>query len=258
MSGSALAAGPGNWCCQNPQASAKRLTIYSQTRSEKIVREFSTDFSQTHGSPRVALAALHRIRIDQSLDARRRELMANRDMRRLNHEHIFSLPLAAPDAGRLDALEPGLARAAMTLASDEAYRECVSQLGGRYLTDGPCLVHGDFFPGSWLKADRVRVIDAEFSFPGDAEFDLGCAIAHMALARQSREAAGTLLQVYDTARQSERADRGLMSRYAAAEVMRRLIGVAQLPIAASQRWRRNLLARSREAMMDMNWEALWA
>jgi 5-methylthioribose kinase len=40
------------------------------------------------------------------------------------------------------------------------------------------------FPGSWLKAaDGLRVIDPEFCFLGDPEFDCGILAAHLMIAQ---------------------------------------------------------------------------
>src|SRR3954471_450338 len=80
-----------------------------------------------------------------------RAALANRAMRALNHEHIFVFPLREANGHDLDAITPGLAAAARELARDEAYRDAVHAVGDRYLADGRALVHGDFFPGSWLK-----------------------------------------------------------------------------------------------------------
>ncbi len=179
-------------------------------------------------------------------------------MRRLNHQHVFVVPLAADNGLKLDAFEPGLERAAGRLRDDEEYRSLVEQTGNRYLADGPCLVHGDFFPGSWLRAaDGVRVIDPEFCYFGDVELDLGCAVAHFALAWQPRASAAALLKLYDAAGEPAAVDATLLARYAACEVMRRLIGVAQLPLPPRGTRRCALLARSRRTMLDGAWELLW-
>jgi 5-methylthioribose kinase len=182
--------------------------------------------------------------------------LANRAMRALNHAHIFTIPLTMDNGLDLDAIEPGLRRAAERLMSDSDYRAVVSETSERYLRDGPCLVHGDFFPGSWLRSERgLRVIDPEFSFPGDPEVDLACALAHLALARQPLEIARRFLAGY----RAGAPDPLWLARYAAVEVMRRLIGVAQLPLAAPRPadWRVRLLEGSRESALAGNFRALF-
>jgi len=55
------------------------------------------------------------------------------------------------------------------------------ELGDLYLSDGPTLLHGDFYPGSWLRTTQgIRIIDPEFAFTGAAEFDVGVFAAHLA------------------------------------------------------------------------------
>ncbi len=184
--------------------------------------------------------------------------LANREMRALNHEHIYVLPLDAGNGLDLDPFEPELGSAARGLMQDASYRRSVRETGARYLSDGSCLVHGDFFPGSWLRTDRgIRVIDPEFCFFGDREFDLGCALAHLALSRQPTLVAQCLLDSYG-AGETTAYDRRWVARYAAAEIMRRLIGVAQLPIPPTRGFRSELLERSRAAMSDETPNPLWS
>ena len=56
----------------------------------------------------------------------------------------------------------------------------MAKVGDIYLSDdGGVLLHGDYYPGSWLKTDAgFRVIDPEFCFLGPPEFDLGVLAAH--------------------------------------------------------------------------------
>ncbi len=183
---------------------------------------------------------------------------ANRKMRRLNHQHIFELPLAENNGIDLDRFEVGLAPAARRLRQDADYYARVRELGDCYLSNGNVLIHGDFFPGSWLRtAKGVFVIDPEFCFYGDAAFDLGCAIAHLCLAQQPLVFATTLLQTYAEGSSRVEPEIRRVACFAAVETMRRLIGVAQLPLAAEVK-RVDLLERSRRAMIHQSWEELWA
>ena len=177
---------------------------------------------------------------------------ANRAMRALNHEHIFRFPLNADNGLPLDAHEPGLTRAAAKLMGDEAYRRRVEEAGRRYLADGGTLLHGDYFPGSWLRsAGGVAIIDPEFCFLGDREWDVAVTVAHLALAGQAA-AIATFVEGYG----DDGLDGKLLARFAAAEVMRRLIGVAQLPIPATDGFRADLLERSRHAMLTESLEPI--
>ncbi len=194
------------------------------------------------------LSALHEATRGES-DA----TFANRDMRALNHEHIFVLPLAAENGLDVDAFEPGLSEMASRLREDLEYMEWIRKMGERYLADGPCLLHGDFFPGSWLYHDGVKVIDPEFCYYGDPEFDLGVWLAHMCLAEQEESVFTGLIRAYGGS-----FDPALTVRYAAVEIMRRLLGVAQLPIPASDGMRGRLLEKSRQALLTGEIEVLWS
>ncbi len=195
--------------------------------------------------------------------------LANREMRDLNHAHLFEIPLAQDNGLDLDVHESGLTKAARSLQADRAYRSAVSEIARVYLTEGPCLLHGDYFPGSWLRAKGgLRVIDPEFGFFGRPEIDLGCTLAHFALARQSIERARDFLARYAGHAGGPEPDPKLLAGFAAVEVMRRLIGVAQLPIpsagengpalsGAPAGFRVALLRRSREAICEEEWSRLW-
>lgn len=184
---------------------------------------------------------------------------ANRAMRQLVHEHMFVVPLKEDNGLDLDTYEPGLKAAAEKLRQDEKYMHAVRETGERYLADGACLVHGDFFPGSWLRAPQgLRIIDAECCHWGDPEFDLARAVAHFALARQRPIIAQAFLAHYHHQPGEIQYDPERLSRYAAAEVMRRLIGVSQLPVPhVTEGWRADLLERSRKAMLEKSLDPIW-
>jgi 5-methylthioribose kinase len=179
--------------------------------------------------------------------ADQRGTFANRAMRALNHEHMFRFPLAPGNGLDLDGTTPGLHEAARELVDDRVYCDAVAAMGCRYLADGSTLVHGDYFPGSWLKAaDGVRVIDPEFCFLGEAEFDCGILAAHLLLA----ECGAGLLEMVAASIEARGLDGARVSRYAGVEIMRRLIGVAQLPLTCSLERKRALLERSRRLVVE--------
>lgn len=188
------------------------------------------------------LSALHAI--PQAAGAPR---LTNREMRVLNHEHIFRLPLSA-DAPDLDRVAPGLQRAAGMLREDARYVSAVRGLGDRYLSDGGgALVHGDYFPGSWVRTPGgVRVIDPEFGFVGPPEFDLGVMAAHFVFARLPQPITGW----EERYRGSVDVDVALVRQVAGVEIMRRLLGVAQLPLVATLDERIAWLELSRRLVLD--------
>jgi 5-methylthioribose kinase len=179
--------------------------------------------------------------------ADRRDIFANRAMRALNHEHMFSFPLRDHNGLDLDGITPGLGAAARQLAGDRIYVSAVAALGRRYVADGDTLVHGDYFPGSWLRSDDgVRIIDPEFCFLGDREFDYGILVAHLMLAE-----CDAATNTYVTgALDARRLNAGLIAGYAGVEIMRRLIGVAQLPIAFELDRKQTLLDLSRRLVLE--------
>lgn len=155
-------------------------------------------------------------------------------MRRLNHEHIFSVPFN-PDSGV--ALSPELEQLRSRLAAQPHFLESVRQLGDIYLgnrpfASQPALLHGDFYPGSWLDTEGAscHVIDPEFGFVGPPEFDVGVLCAHLTFAGYSAQRLEELLGSYQ---RSPGFSRDLLLQFSAIETLRRLLGVAQLPLTAS-------------------------
>ncbi len=171
---------------------------------------------------------------------------ANREMRALNHEHIFNYPFLENNGFDLDTVQPGLAQLALPYQRDDVLRDEVMQLGHIYTASaqgGSTLLHGDYYPGSWLQpTDSIKIIDPEFCFYGPAEFDLGVMLAHLMLAQQPAGIIDTVLNSYirpvgfsETLRQ----------QFAGVEIMRRLIGLAQLPVSLSLDEKRELLKEAK-------------
>jgi 5-methylthioribose kinase len=188
------------------------------------------------------LCELHRMRLAEE----DRAVFANRAMRALNHQHIFRLPLDPANHLDLDAITPGLAAEARRLQRHAGYVRRATELGRLYLADGPSLVHGDYFPGSWLLgASGIRVIDPEFAFTGPREFDLGVMAAHLCFAGGGEHATTVITELY-----REPVDERLMRAFAGIELMRRLIGVAQLPLSLDGAAKRRLLELSERLVME--------
>ena len=122
----------------------------------------------------------------------------------------------------------------------------MTALGAGYLEDGTTLVHGDYFPGSWVKSSRgIAVIDPEFCFLGSAEHDSGVMLAHLILAGETP----SQVDAVERAAADDGCDPGLVRQLAGVEIMRRLIGVAQLPLSASIERKRELLGRARRLVL---------
>lgn len=171
------------------------------------------------------LSTLHTIPVNA-------EGFANPAMRKLNHDHLFLIPLDGSNASTLNGITPGLEAVANQLSKDDQLVASTLELGqiyiGRKLAGSPALLHGDFFPGSWLRNPEtgIRIIDPEFGFYGPAEFDLGVFVAHCLFI-------GIEVEPVIEALRGERSrfDESLMRAFAGVELIRRLIGVAQLPLS---------------------------
>ncbi len=189
------------------------------------------------------LAALHQATFDEPTRAR----LENRAMRQLNHEHLYCFPLRPDNGLDLDAITLGLAQAARPLQDDAAYCSAIDELGALYLENGSCLLHGDFYPGSWVRAGGdVWIIDPEFCFFGPPEFDVGILVGHLLLAGRPLELAQSAFDYYGT---DSSFSHSLALQFAGMEIMRRLIGVAQLPLAADLPRKEALLTTSRELVL---------
>lgn len=182
------------------------------------------------------------MRVLHSLPVPADHAFANRAMRALNAEHIFDFPLARDSGFDCDAIVPGLQGHADRLKADSAFIAAVQEVKATYLGDGyGVLLHGDLYPGSWLTTpEGLHVIDPEFCWIGPREWDLGVLLAHLKLSRQPDAAATRVL-----ARYGEALDTGLLNHVTGIEIMRRLIGVAQLPLTYGLEDRAKLLTEAR-------------
>ena len=153
---------------------------------------------------------------------------ANLPLRRLNHEHIFNFPFQSDNGFDLDAIQPGLAALAQPLQADDVLKAQITSLGDLYLGPGTVLVHGDFYPGSWLRtAAGTKVIDPEFAHVGHAEFDVGVMTAHLLMAGVPLTSVAATLGPY---KKPAGFDDALCTGFCGVEILRRLLGVAQLPL----------------------------
>jgi len=173
--------------------------------------------------------------------------VANRDMRALNHEHIFVYPYIENNGIDLDAILPGLAAVGASFKNDKALQEKLKPLGELYLADGDHLLHGDYFPGSWLKTKYgIKIIDPEFCFFGPAEFEIGITIAHLKMANHPEKLIKSALNRYSA---QAKLDENLRRKFTAAEILRRILGLAQLPLEIDLAKRKELVEEAREVIL---------
>jgi 5-methylthioribose kinase len=166
-------------------------------------------------------------------------LLINAAMKELNHQHIFIFPFMEENGFNLDNITEGLQLAAMEYKRNKLLKEKITTLGNIYLANGKCLLHGDFYPGSWLKtADGIKIIDPEFCFFGPTEYDLGVMLAHCYLSQQTQSTIQIIGELY---KKSANFNEKLLQQFTGIEIMRRLIGLAQLPLSLSLQIKKRLL-----------------
>lgn len=184
------------------------------------------------------ISRLHAIEIENDDEERFRNI----SLRQINHEHIFVIPFAESIPVDLDAITSGLEACRRELVCNDFVRRTAAELGNQYLHSlggdktQRRLLHGDYYPGSFLRqrsmdvdlADKFFVIDPEFCFVGPPEFDLGVLLAHAVFCGHAPDDA--IEEIASHYSDSAQLDQGLWVGFAAIEILRRLLGVAQLPI----------------------------
>ncbi len=166
----------------------------------------------------------------------------NMAMRQLNHQHIFVLPFLEDNGFQLDDVQEGLQKLSMSYKQDASLKAMVNRVGNKYLSPGNTLLHGDYYPGSWMtESENIYVIDPEFGFVGFPEFDLGVMVAHLIMATSTTSYLNSIYEFYMGV-----PDKTLVTQVAGIEIMRRLIGLAQLPLERSVEEKRYLLELARK------------
>lgn len=169
---------------------------------------------------------------------------SNQELRVLNHEHIFRFPYMTENGFDLDTVQEGLQALSMPVKTDEELKSKITKLGKVYLDAGPILIHGDYYPGSWLKVgNEVKVIDPEFSYFGFAEFDVGVMAAHMLMSGMETKVVGTTLKNYHPV---DGFDYELFMGFCGIEMLRRIIGLAQVPLDLTLDEKDNLIKMAKD------------
>lgn len=184
------------------------------------------------------LNALHKLEVSN--------FPPNQEMKRLNHEHLFHFPFMKENGFDLDTIQPGLQEKSLKYKTNPELKTALALLGKRYLSHGTTLLHGDFYPASWLKTeDGVKIIDTEFSYMGECEFDLGVLFAHFDMAKMDSSYRDNFLQQYKYSYSES-----LVNAYQGMEIMRRLIGIAQLPVSLSLEEKELLLEKASKLILS--------
>lgn len=173
----------------------------------------------------IFLSILHNLEFDAETT---RQFPSNLTLRKLNHQHLFVYPFMEDNGFNLDTIQLGLQAISLTYKTDSLLKNKLQTLGDLYLSTGNTLLHGDYYPGSWLnRTAGFKVIDPEFCFFGNAAYDVGIFLAHLKMAQAPVSQIESLFAHYQ---QPKRFDQSLAFQFAGMEIMRRLIGLAQLPL----------------------------
>lgn len=164
----------------------------------------------------------------------------NLSLRKLNYEHLFIYPYMDENGLDLNTVQPGLAERARPYKSDKKLKAMLLELGEVYLGSGSTLLHGDYYPGSWLNTPfGTKIIDPEFCYFGKAEYDLGILIAHLKMSGQPENYLAMIERFYAP---SSSIDMRMAYQFAGMEILRRIMGLAQLPLEADLEEREKLMA----------------
>ena len=211
-------------CLQDLGTSSDFTDIYKKgvNLSKTEIAQLASRISELHSGPKSEV------------------VIDNEAMRVLNHAHMYVLPLSPNNGFDLNSVLPGLQDSTEKFRNNPKLSKCAKMLGDIYLQkEGETLLHGDFYPGSWLRTtDGIKIIDPEFCFHGKPEFELGVTIAHLKLAQQSNSIMKDLFVYYHF---DKRFVGSLFTKCAGREMIRRLIGLAQLPLELNLQERLDLL-----------------
>lgn len=174
--------------------------------------------------------------------------LANLELRKLNHEHIFQYPFMIDNGFDLNTVQEGLQELALPYKKNVRLKQQISVLGALYLSKGKYLLHGDFYPGSWLKtSDGLKIIDPEFCHYGLREFDLGVLMAHLYLTQQDERLLAIVVNEYEA---HPELNLHILNGFTGVEIMRRLIGLAQLPLQKNLKTKKQLLEFAKTLILN--------
>lgn len=207
------------------------------------------DLSTLYGDPEIEISLLNKLVGALSSfheSAIPVDYPENRELRVLNHQHMFVLPFTLDNGFSLDTVQEGLEALSLPYKNDARLKEVITRAGEKYLAEGDVLLHGDYYPGSWITREgNVFVIDPEFSFKGFAAFDLGVMAAHFVIASGDKLMISRIKKAYNRP-----FNETLYYQITGIEIMRRLIGLAQLPLKRTLEEKKRLLDIARGLILE--------
>ena len=116
------------------------------------------------------------------------------------------------------------------------------------MKDGDYLLHGDFYPASLLDSKSgLKIIDAEFSFFGIKEWDIAIFCAHLLMCAEAHNQAQTFLDRYLAL---NKADENIIKAFCGVEILRRMIGVAQVDFKISLEQKLSLARHAKNLILN--------
>lgn len=104
---------------------------------------------------------------------------------KVTEDLVFTDPYTHNEGNRWN---PELDPQAESIRADEALRCAFYMLKEEFMTKGEALIHGDLHTGSiMVNTEETKVIDPEFAFYGPMAFDTGLVMANLALSYCSQE-----------------------------------------------------------------------
>lgn len=178
------------------------------------------------------------------------EELTNLKLRLLNYEHIFKFPFMEENDFDLNTIQFGLQEVSLSFKKDTDLKKALEKLGNCYLKSGKHLLHGDFYPGSWFNCQgQIKIIDPEFCYFGLAEFDLGVFIAHLYLTKHDNKSIELVKKYYN---KYQNLNHDLLNGFIGTEILRRIIGLAQLPLKMDLTDKKQLLEKAKQLILTKN------
>ncbi len=175
-----------------------------------------------------------------------------REMVEFHTPYLFEYPFDGSLKDQIMSEDTLLAEAALPLYDDSVFHERRREIQARYQTPGETLLHGDFHLDSlfWLpEKEKVKVIDFEFAFWGDKEWDLATFLAHLLFCPEAREQIPFVLEYYEKETHF-RLDTQLLTQFCGIEILRRFLGYAKPDMALSSSEKVELLQRGVEMVKE--------
>ncbi len=208
--------------------------IYAEENGSDFFKEWSTDLFHFLQN----LSAISTVDFKSEFD--------NNELKKLNSFHMYDYPFQKE---QIYKATQDLNLNLTWLLSDENL-QLRKQLIKDYLAPGSYLIHGDFYPGSFLiqkteKNKKIYVFDPEFCTLGRREFDVGVFLAHVLLG------SAPLIETLNEFKEKDylaQLDFESVKNIAAYEMLRRILGVAQVLHGASNEKKKSLILMAKELL----------